>query len=431
VNKFSSYIISFIICCIAIDSESKSLREELSGLLREHPQIQSTLAQISSSQQGVSASLSAYLPTLDLAADVNKEYVSTPALRSTPEGPTKLGAETWGLTLNQNLFDGGLKSSLRSSAKIGEIVAQNTFDSVSQAVLFEGIASYLDVLRQSQLVQLSNSNSENISRQLDLEDARVRRGSGVAVDVLSAKSRLQISLERLAFVNGALEDAKSRYYQVFGHMPDQPNMLLPESPIQSIPTSIEGAAAIADLENPALLTSNAQIDLAYEGRRAIRAELFPNINLVIDGGYEADFNAVPGIRRDYAVRLRANWNLFNGLNTTYRSRQAAYDLAARKNDYQQTRRKVEEQTRLAWQALKTAQQRLSLLDNAVNIASEVFEGRKKMREAGKETVINVLDAENEVFNARINYTSALFDTRQATYQLLLAMGRLSLKTISP
>ena len=56
--------------------------------------------------------------------------------------------------------------------------------------------------------------------------------------------------------------------------------------------------------------------------------------------------------------------------------------------------------------------------------------RKKLREAGRETVINVLDAENEVFNARINYTSAFFDTRQATYQLLLAVGRLSENTIT-
>tara|TARA_A100001011_G_C14265835_1_gene824607 strand:- start:1024 stop:1917 length:894 start_codon:yes stop_codon:yes gene_type:complete len=296
--------------------------------------------------------------------------------------------------------------------------------------MFEGIASYLDVLRQSQLVKLSNKNSENISQQLDLEDARVKRGSGVAVDVLSAKSRLQISLERLAFVNGALSDAKSRYYQVFGKMPELEKMVLPKSPRTSLPKNLEDAISTADKENPAMLTSNAQIDLAYEGKKAIRAELFPNINLVLDGGYESDFNAVPGIRRDYAVRLRANWTLFNGLNTVYRSRQAAYDLNARKNDYSQTKRKVEEQTRLAWQALKTARQRLDLLENAVNIAAEVFESRKKLREAGRETVINVLDAENEVFNARINYTSAFFDTRQATYQLLLAVGRLSENTIT-
>ncbi|MBT4703218.1 MAG: TolC family protein, partial [Rhodospirillaceae bacterium] len=56
---------------------------------------------------------------------------------------------------------------------------------------------------------------------------------------------------------------------------------------------------------------------------------------------------------------------------------------------------------------------------------EVFTARKKLREAGKETVINVLDAENEVINAQINYTSATFDERISIYQLMLAMGRLN------
>ena len=54
----------------------------------------------------------------------------------------------------------------------------------------------------------------------------------------------------------------------------------------------------------------------------------------------------------------------------------------------------------------------------------MFESRKKLREAGKETVINVLDAENEVNNAQTNYTSAFYDERLAVYQLLLSMGRL-------
>ena len=88
-------------------------------------------------------------------------------------------------------------------------------------------------------------------------------------------------------------------------------------------------------------------------------------------------------------------------------------------------RKVVEQARLSWQALLTVRQRLELLENAVNIATEVFESRKTLREAGKETVINVLDAEGEIFNAQINFAAASYDERVAIYQLLLAMGRLN------
>ena len=94
------------------------------------------------------------------------------------------------------------------------------------------------------------------------------------------------------------------------------------------------------------------------------------------------------------------------------------------------KRKAEEQTRLAWQALQTANERVALLENAVNIAAEVFDSRKKLRESGKETVINVLDAENEVYSARINYTSALYDARVAAYSVLQAIGRLELTVLA-
>ena len=86
--------------------------------------------------------------------------------------------------------------------------------------------------------------------------------------------------------------------------------------------------------------------------------------------------------------------------------------------------------KLSWQALLTVRERLELLENAINIASEVFDARQKLREAGKETVINVLDAESEIFNARINFTTASYDERLAVYQLLLAMGRLNLENLN-
>ncbi len=370
------------------------------------------------------ASVSPYLPSLDLTADAGEERVSTPAIRSTQNGPLESGTETWGLSLTQNIYDGGRRASGRSSAELQLEVADITLTSVRQTVMFEGINSYLDVLRQSQLLDLSSQNEDNIRRQLNLEDERVRRGSGIAVDVLQAKSRLQIALERKVFVQGALQDAYSRYLQVFSHPAEPQTMRMPTPPNALLPQNLDDAIAIALAENPAVLTGQRQIDIAEETREGITSEFYPTIDLVAEGNYEDDFNGVPGIRRDYSLKLRANWNLFNGLSTRSRSKGAAYLYQARQNDYVQTKRKVEEQTRLAWQALETARERVELLDNAVNIASEVFESRERLRESGRETALNVLDAENEVFNARINYTSALFDARVAAYQLLLAMGRL-------
>jgi adhesin transport system outer membrane protein len=425
VNKNVFYISLIIIFGIKNTASAETLNTELLILKKEHPQIMSFQSQLSASQEGVKAAFSAYLPRVDFTSDAGQEKVSNPALRSTTEGPPTLGSETWGLTVTQNVYDGGLKSAVRSVSKLTENTIAHTLSSITQAVLFEGVTSYVDVLRQTKLVELSTRNADNIRKQLDLEDARVRRGAGIAVDVLSAKSRLQLAEERLVFVNGGLINSISRYRQVFGHMPSPEKMQLTNLKFSLIPKTRIDAIAIALAENPAVLMSGSQIDIASKSRKTVKAEYFPNVNIIFDGGYESDFSGLPGIKRDYAVRAQASWNLFNGLNTKYRDRQAAHDIEARRRDHEQTIRKVEEQTKFSWQALKTTQRREELLENAVNIASEVFESRKKLREAGKETVINVLDSENALFNAEINYIGARFDANLAAYQLLLSMGRLT------
>jgi adhesin transport system outer membrane protein len=296
-------------------------------------------------------------------------------------------------------------------------------------VILEGATAYINLLRQNELVDLSGQNEGNIRKQLNLEDERVRRGSGIAVDVLQAKSRLQVSLERLVAYRGAFQDAHSRYTQVFGHPAQVGEMPVPNLPRQLLPATVEDAVAIALKENPNVTVSDKRIDITHQQKKAAQAEYQPSFDVVLQEKYQENYFGAPGIRRDRTAKVQVTWNLFGGFGTTARTNQAAYDEVARMNDAAETKRKTEEQVRLAWQTLQTTTERVTLLENAVNIASEVFEARKKLRESGKETVINVLDAENEVFSARIAYTSASYDARLAVYQLLSAIGRLEFDRI--
>ena len=206
-------------------------------------------------------------------------------------------------------------------------------------------------------------------------------------------------------------------------------MSAPPRPAQALPATLDEAVNIALDESPLVVSSYRQIDLAAERREGVDAEYQPSVDLVLLHKREADFNGTPGTRKDYSAKVQATWNMFNGFGTTNRSAGAAFDYEARQSEYAQTRRKTEEAVRLAWQALKTTEERVSLLDNAVNIAAEVYEARKTLRESGKETVINVLDAENETFTARINLTGAQYDLQVATYQMLQALGRLELDAV--
>lgn len=409
---------------LSLPVQAASLESELSGLIVDHPQIKAAKKTVESTGKEVDIQAANFYPTLNISGDAGYESVSTPTTRSAGKNYQR-GRQSATATLTQNLFNGFETTSLVRTAKLNRDIASLTMEGTRQNILFEGISAYIDVLQQRRLVELSRTNERTIQRQLNLEDERVQRGSGVAVDVLQAKSRLQLSKERRVSFEGSLADAVSRYQQVYNHAPNLDAMTDPVPPVEMIPAELEEAAKIALTENPAITNSLTSIEVAKEKKREVKSEYFPTVDLVGTMNYENGVNTVTGVRRDYSVLLEASWDLFSGLSTGASLSQAAYDYAASKDQYDFVSRKVVEQTRIAWQALLTARERLELLENAVNIASEVFDSRKKLREAGKETVINVLDAESELNNARINYTAASYAERTAIYQLLLSMGRLN------
>ncbi|MDH5188112.1 MAG: TolC family outer membrane protein [Rhodospirillaceae bacterium] len=425
--SLSLLTVIFAINAFPVQSQAKTLESELATLLTAHPKIKQAEASLESGVAGVDRARARYFPTVNISGDVGPHIIDSPSERknNTNGDPWSRPRQTATAKITQNIFDGGMTSSLVRTAEINREIAEISLEGTRQNTMFEAIKSYIDVLRQRRLVEMAFENERTIQQQLNLEDERVRRGSGVTVDVLQAKSRLQIARERRVGYEGGLEHSISRYVQVFDHAPDIATMVDPSPPAEVIPSNRDRAIEIALLENPALINSATSVESAREKRNQASPGLLPVIDVVGSANYEKDNQATLGIRRDYSVVVKANWDIFSGFSSKAASNMSNFDYQASMENYDYTTRKVIEQVSLSWQSLLTAGERKNLLGNAVNIASEVASSRKKLREAGKETIINVLDAENEVNNAQINYTSSAYDERVAIYQLLLSMGRLN------
>lgn len=411
--------------CAGMSALANPLADELRGLLVTHPDILAAEKALGSSREGVTQLRAEYLPRVKLSADAGHQTLDGPSQRAAGDEPYTRARDTATLTVTQNLFNGFSTTTGIEIARLNAEIARISLEGTRQNILLEGIRAYLGVMRQRRLIELALSNEENIQTQLNLEDERVQRGAGIAVDVLQAKSRLQIAKERRVTFEGGLEDAISRYVRVFDHAPDLDAMNDPPAPVHLIPDSLERAIDVALDENPALINSAVSVAAAREQKNRTYSEYLPSVDLVGKWNIEKNVDGVLGVKRDYQVLLQASWDLFSGLTTPSKISQAAYDYGAKKDARNLMARRVIEQARISWRALLTARQRVALLENAVNISVEVFDARQKLREAGKETVINVLDSENEIFSARINFVQASYDEQVAIFQLLLAMGQLS------
>lgn len=414
-------------------ANAQSLQEVTAQLLTSHPQIRAARQAVSSSEQGINAAFAEYLPTVSASGDFGYERIDSPGRRTgePAQGPFTTGqSRQASVTITQTIFNGFLNESNNDNANLAKQSAEINLEEATQTILFEGVSVYLEVLRNLRLIELAGDNEATIQRQFELEDERVRRGSGITLDVLESKKRLQVAKERRVAFDGSLRDSLTRFNQVYGQIPVISDMIMPTPPLGLVPKNIDIAVATALEAHPAIRNSVTRIDIANEQRSIAQAAFYPSVDLLASWSYEDDLAATRGTRRDYTAKVQANWDLFNGFATLAGVARASHDYLSSIDQSNFIKRKISEETRLAWSGLDTARKRVALLQNAVNIAAEVFSGRRKLREAGKETVINVLDAESQMFDARIQLIAVQHDARIAVYRLLAAMGQLNLDTIS-
>jgi adhesin transport system outer membrane protein len=401
-----------------------TLEEALRGLLSSSPKIAAAKRNLQANQAGKKEAFSAYLPTATLSGDTGYEYTDSPTRRDANQDPLNANRGVAELNVTETLWDGNRRSANSEIADLNLAVAKDTVSLTIQDVLLDAVTAYHEVLREERLIEIAKSDEENVQQQLHLENERVERGSGIAVDVLQAKSRLQLAKERRVAFEGRLRDAISAYKQVFNIAPDIAGLVEPVPPMAILPTSRDAAEQAAIVENPAIAVSTKGIDIAKQERVVARSEFFPKLDLVGRAGYENDVDGVSGYRQNYSVVVRATWEFFSGFGTQARVSKAAAVYHQRINERDDTQRKVLDEVRTAWEDLATARERVELLQNASNIAEEVYNARQKLRESGKESSLNVLDSLSELKTAQINFINASYDARLAVYRLLRAVGHL-------
>jgi adhesin transport system outer membrane protein len=406
-------------------ASGEPLRSELSLLLQEHPDIRRARNEAAASRSRIEEARAAYLPRLELSGDTGAERTDDPARRQAGLGAFSIRRDKLTLTATQNIFNGFRDEAGLNAAELGHVEQQMSLENTRQELLFQGLNQYLDVLRNVRLIAVAQNTEATIRTQLRLEDERVQRGSGIAVDVLQAKSRLQVAKEQRVAFEGRLQEALARYKQLFGHMPEVSSLEEGRPPEGIVPSGLDGAIETAVQYHPALRQTRYQADIAREQRRVASADYYPTLDLVGTLDYEDNIGTTRGVEREQSLLLRARWEFFSGFRTRSRVESASRTLAARKDSFNFATRRVEEDVRVAWDRLLTERRRVDLLNNAVNLAIEVFNAKKRLREAGKETSLNVLDAEREVFSARINQISAEFDARIASYLLARRTGMLT------
>ena len=415
----------FLVLVVSFNAaDARPLKSELSILMSDHPRLKAKAqAQETAAAQKDEAD-ARFLPRVDLLAGIGREYAKKPVSRQ-PAGAEWLTRDDEELRITYNLFEGYGGQARQEAARLRGELANVDLENARQALLFDGVSIYLRVWHTDKLRQLALANEETVRKQLALENARVERGSGVAVDVLLSKARLQVAEEARVAIEGLGASAAAKYQGLFGSAPEVGSMAQAVPPAALTPTNKEAALTAARASHPVLQAREVEIAIAEQGEKAASSDFYPKIDLLGSALREDNIDGSKGSEYTYSAQIRLRWNLYAGGGTEAQRHAALSRISERRARLSSSVRDVDEEVKVSWEEFASTRARMQLLGNAASIAQEVVDAREKMRAAGRETAINVLNAKSELFQTRIKFEGASFAHNVAGFRLVRAVGALT------
>lgn len=427
-NFFKSLMLgSALAAFAAMPVQADELTDRLNTLLSSHQRIMAAQADLSAALASAEVARGGYYPTASVTANFGNEQITT---RNTAV-ETSLAQRELDLNLTQTLYDFGVTGATVDSADMVVKQANTALKQTKQDVLLKALSAELRIASAKRVLDYQTQSVNSIKRQSELEDARVRRGSGFSTDVLQAKTQLAGAQAARVRAEGELSQALNRYRAVFGDAPvDLSQVGQFRLNLGGLPAGVDGVVNAALDNNFQIKTGELQAEIANaEIDRSFADGYRPLLTASADRKYKRQVAGVDDTKNETLLKVEATFDFNFGWTAanTLKAAKAGHDGAS--NRLRDTRRLVEEQARNAWQTLQTARANADYLENQANIAAEFLELARKERTLGQRSLIDVLAGETSLINAQAAADRARTDVAVATLTVLSVMGQLDLSVL--
>jgi len=417
-------------CSLAVSApgSAQTLEEALALAYQKNPSLLAARAQLRATDEGVPIALSGWRPSVSISGDLSRRRNETEIFGSQGSGAQFSGGTTLRtsqqttLQAQQPLFRGFRTLANTEQAKANVAAQRARLTSTEQNVMLDAASAYFDVLRDQAVVDLNEQNVRVLNRQLEATLDRFRVGEITRTDVAQAEARLSGAVAARIRAEGNFQRSVAAYVNTIGQMPQaltQPN------PPQMLPGSLENAISLAITENPNFIAANFTAEAAQQTVRAVRGELLPTVDL--QGSYSRAWDTVAdqSIVRGASARAVVTVPLYQKGAVYARLRQAKHTAGQRQLEAEQARLDARESVTSAWENYQAATASIESIAAQINASEIALEGVQREAEVGSRTVLDVLDAEQELLDARVDLVTSQREQLVAAYQLLSSMGKLT------
>jgi adhesin transport system outer membrane protein len=401
-----------------------SLKDAIESAMKLNPDVRFAATHRWTVEEQLKQQKAGYLPTLDLAAGEGLQNSNNPSTASLYSGDqAKLTRSESSLTLDQNLFAGFATKNevhrLKESVKAAAYKAGGTAEDIA----LSATEQYLEVLRRQKLVGLAKDNLAIHKNLREMISQRAGAGISRTADLDQADGRLALASAGLIAERGNLIDAESSYQLVVGEAPQ--HLAQPISPPNAaIPATEAAAVQLAMAGHPTLQSANADIEAARAQHDTSKSNNYPHLDLVLSASRNRNLGGQPGVVNDDTAMVRGTWNLFKGGQDSARQRETAYQVQEAIDTRNRTLWQVQQAARLSWNAWQISGQRLHDLQKHRDLAKRAVAAYRDQFKLGQRTLLDLLNSENEYYQASVDYLTAQYTELYARYRVLNSMGKL-------
>ena len=386
-----------------------TLRQALTKAYNNSGLLEQNRAVLRAADEDVAQAVATLRPVFNWSAGITHNF-----------GNTDSTSRSLALSAEMTIYDGGSNKFAIEAAKETVLATRQSLISVEQNVLLDAVQAYMDVRRETETVALRQNNLRVIREELRAAQDRFDVGEVTKTDVALAEARLASSLAQLEAAKGALQQAKARYKQVVGV---NANGLSTPPGLPKMPASVAAAQSTAVRNHPAMRQIQHTIKAA--DLNIARAKIASGPTATIGGSYGIASTNSSKATETGSISLNIRGPIYTGGNIPSVIRKAQAQKEAQVANLHVSKRQIEQATATSYALLDMARASRKATEEQIRASQVAFDGTKEEATLGARTTLDVLNAEQDLLNAKAGLISALADEQVAAYRVLAQIGQLT------
>ncbi len=430
-NLLRKNILSFaslgaLMCFMPVSSQALTLTETFIEVLQKSPVVRIAKQRVVIKEEKKKQAFAGFLPSLTATGSYNYQRTDfTGTANSAVTHPRAVG-----VTLSQAVFSGGSVVAGYKEASHNFVSQCESYRNSVQSILLQAAQSYVDVLSVQEVLTQKEGTVKVLSKRHQATKVRFEQGDVTRTDVEQAAARYASAKAGMLAAERDLTVAWQSLRKLLGYMPPSDILVWPISIPLGLPEEITKDHLHEVLEShPSIMASLHSLTASRYGEKEAKAGFLPAVTA--NAVYSYTENSIGTVSDVKQVGVAVSVPLFKGGVTLSGVREAKSERMSAMESYENVRREVEEELVNAWQSHKVAKAQEDAYKTAVEAAKLASYGVSREAELGDRTVLDVLDAEQELLDSKVDYTQARASVITTAYRLLAAMGKLTPEAVSP